>query len=33
MAALKERWNTEEVQDPFHHACLSRFSERFVIDL
>lgn len=33
LAHLKERWNTEAAQDPFHHPSLSRFSERFVIDL
>jgi GT2 family glycosyltransferase len=33
LAFLKERWNTEEVRDPFHNVSLSRFSERFVIDL
>lgn len=33
LAFLKERWNTDSAQDPFHHQSLSRFSERFVIDL
>jgi len=33
LAFLKERWNTDSAQDPFHNPSLSRFSERFVIDL
>jgi GT2 family glycosyltransferase len=33
LAALKSRWSTDEFQDPFHHPALSRFSERFVVDL
>lgn len=31
LKALKDRWNTETFDDPFHHPHLSRFSEQFVI--
>lgn len=33
LAALKARWKTDQVCDPFHHPALSRASERFVLDL
>ncbi|MCW3796666.1 glycosyltransferase family 2 protein [Sphingomonas sp. BN140010] len=33
LAALKQRWLTEERADPFHHPYLSRFSEQFVLDV
>ncbi|SFG19816.1 Glycosyltransferase, GT2 family [Novosphingobium sp. CF614] len=33
LAALKARWNTDEVVDPYHHPQLNRFSERFVVRL
>jgi hypothetical protein len=31
LAALKRRWGTDTLVDPFHHPHLSRASERFVI--
>lgn len=33
LEAMKSRWNTGEEVDPFHHPQLSRFSERFVVQL
>lgn len=33
LAALQQRWGTQEAIDPFHHPELSRASERFVIRL
>lgn len=33
LEAMKKRWNTGEGVDPFHHPQLSRFSERFVVQL
>ncbi|MEO6091861.1 MAG: glycosyltransferase family 2 protein [Novosphingobium sp.] len=33
LAALQGLWGTGEVVDPFHHPQLSRFSERFVVNL
>lgn len=33
LAALKARWNTDKIVDPFHHPELSPFSERFVVRL
>jgi GT2 family glycosyltransferase len=33
LAALKERWHTDRVVDPYHHPWLSQFSEQFVIRL
>lgn len=33
LAALKLRWSTNEIVDPFHHPQLSRASERFVLKL
>ncbi|UUR08086.1 glycosyltransferase family 2 protein [Sphingomonas glaciei] len=33
LAELKRRWNTDRAADPFHNPNLSRFSERFVVDL
>lgn len=31
LAALKERWHTDTVMDPYHHPSLSRYSEQFVL--
>jgi GT2 family glycosyltransferase len=33
LARLKQRWQTDQSVDPFHHPALSRFSDTFVIDL
>jgi GT2 family glycosyltransferase len=33
LAALQERWATDRRCDPYHHPRLSRFSEKFVLDL
>lgn len=33
LAALKANWSTDMMRDPFHHPNLSRFSERFVVQL
>lgn len=33
LAALKNRWRTMEVYDPYHHPQLSRASEQFVLAL
>jgi GT2 family glycosyltransferase len=33
LAALQERWATDRQVDPYHHPHLSRFSEKFVLDL
>ncbi|MEE4451717.1 glycosyltransferase family 2 protein [Novosphingobium resinovorum] len=33
LAALKARWSTDERVDPYHHPQLSRFSERFAVQL
>lgn len=33
LAALKRRWHTDSVTDPFHHPQLSRASEQFTIAL
>lgn len=32
-AALKRIWNTDKTVDPYHHPCLSRASEQFVLEL
>ena len=31
LAALKRKWRTDEVRDPYHHPSLSRFCEQFLI--
>jgi GT2 family glycosyltransferase len=31
LAALKQKWRTHELKDPYHHPNLSPFSEQFVI--
>jgi GT2 family glycosyltransferase len=31
LAALKQKWRTHELTDPYHHPNLSSFSEQFVI--
>lgn len=31
LAALKQKWHTDRVRDPFHHVHLSPFTEQFVI--
>lgn len=33
LEALNEKWSTSTMRDPFHHPALSRFSERFVIEV
>jgi GT2 family glycosyltransferase len=33
LSALKTRWHTDLVTDPYHHPWLSRFSEQFVLRL
>ncbi len=33
LAALKRRWKTDVIVDPFHHRQLSRYSEHFVVAL
>lgn len=33
LARLKQRWQTDQSFDPFHHPALSRFSDTFVIGL
>lgn len=33
LARLKERWQTDQQVDPFHHPALSRFSDTFVVGL
>ena len=31
LAALKRKWRTDQVPDPYHHPSLSRFCEQFLI--
>ena len=31
LAALKRKWRTDQEPDPYHHPCLSRFCEQFLI--
>ena len=31
LAALKRKWRTHEVRDPYHHPSLSCFCEQFLI--
>lgn len=33
LAALKRKWRTDELQDPYHHPNLSRFCEQFLISV
>lgn len=33
LAALKRRWLTDQIQDPYHHPELSKFTEQFVVRL
>lgn len=33
LAALKRKWETDVIVDPYHHPALSRHSERFVVAL
>jgi hypothetical protein len=33
LEALKRRWGTDALVDPYHHPDLSPFSERFVVNL
>lgn len=33
LAALQERWRTDQICDPYHHPCLSRASEQFAVAL
>lgn len=33
LAALKMKWRTDELQDPFHHPQLSRYTEQFLLSI
>ncbi|WP_082456466.1 glycosyltransferase family 2 protein [Novosphingobium sp. Leaf2] len=33
LEAMKTRWGTDAIVDPFHHPDLNRFSDRFVVQL
>lgn len=33
LQALKDKWHTDRIGDPYHHANLSKYSERFVVDI
>lgn len=33
LAALKERWRTDALRDPYHHPHLSRYTEQFLLSV
>jgi GT2 family glycosyltransferase len=33
LAALKRKWRTDELRDPYHHPHLSRYTEQFLLSI
>jgi GT2 family glycosyltransferase len=33
LAALKRKWRTDQLRDPYHHPCLSSYTEQFLLSL